>query len=52
MAVWGAEQPPYIPGGDSQQPVRVVALPPEAQISPMPPGVGAADLIDAGGPGC
>ena len=44
LAVWGAEHPPDIPGGDSQQPVHVVALPPEVRISTIPPGVGAADL--------
>ena len=43
LAVWGVEQPPDIPGGDSQQPVCGVALPPEVRTSAIPPGVGAAD---------
>ena len=43
-AVWGAEHPTDIPGGNSQQPVSVVALPPEVRTSVIPPGVGAEDL--------
>ena len=44
LAVWGAGPPPGVPGGDSQQTVCVVDLPPEARISAIPPGVGAVDL--------
>ena len=44
LAVWGAEPPPDVPGGDSQQTVCVVNLPPEARISDIPPRVGAVDL--------
>ena len=45
LAVWGGEQPPDIPGGDSHQPVYGVALPPEVRTSAIPPGAGAADLM-------
>ena len=44
LAVWGAEPPPGVPGGDSQRTVHVVDLLPEAQISAIPPGVGPVDL--------
>ena len=33
LAVWGAGPSPCVPGGDSQQTVHVVDLPPEARIS-------------------
>ena len=39
--MWRTGSPP---GGDSQQTVHVVDLPPEARISAMPPGVGVVDL--------
>ena len=44
LAVWGAGSLPGVLGGDSQQTVHVVDLPPDARISATPPGVGAVDL--------
>ena len=44
LAVWGAEPPPDVPGGDSWQTVCVVDLLPEARIGAIPPGVGPVDL--------
>ena len=44
QAVWSEEHPTDVPGGDSQQSARVMALPPEVRSSDIPPGAGAANL--------
>ena len=43
LAVWGAGPPPGVPGGDSQQTVHVMDLPPEGRNSAIPLGMGAVD---------